>query len=132
MAQRYPRRPGLAAIRALLAEASIGARVVRSELEERFQAFLLNARLPLPQTNQRVEGYEVDCVWPDQRLIVELDGRAVHDTGQAFERDRVRDRVLTAAGWHVIRVTWRQLSEESELLEADLRQLLGQPASRTA
>jgi very-short-patch-repair endonuclease len=125
LVERYPRRPGLAAIRALLKEATIGARVIRSELEERFQSFLLNAGLPLPQTNQLVEGFEVDCVWPDQRLIVELDGRAVHDTFHAFEQDRVRDRVLAAAGWHVIRVTWRQLHEEPQLVEADLRRLLG-------
>jgi very-short-patch-repair endonuclease len=131
LVERYPRRQGLAAIRALLKEASIGARVIRSELEERFQAFLLRAGLPLPQTNQFVEGFEVDCVWPDQGLIVELDGRAVHDTFHAFEQDRIRDRVLAAAGWRVIRVTWRQLHEEPELLEADLRQLLSQPASRT-
>jgi very-short-patch-repair endonuclease/predicted transcriptional regulator of viral defense system len=131
LVERYPRRQGLAAIRALLKEASIGARVIRSELEERFQAFLLRAGLPLPQTNQFVEGFEVDCVWPDQGLIVELDGRAVHDTFHAFEQDRSRDRVLAAAGWRVIRVTWRQLHEEPELLKADLRQLLSQPASRT-
>jgi very-short-patch-repair endonuclease len=131
LAERYPRRPGLAAIRALLEDATIGARVIRSELEERFQSFLLNAGLPLPQTNQFVEGFEVDCIWPDQRLIVELDGRAAHDTFHAFEQDRIRDRVLAAAGWRVIRVTWRQLHEEPELLEADLRALLGQPASRT-
>ena len=131
LVERYPRRPGLAAIRALLAETTIGVRVIRSELEERFQAFLLNAGLPLPQTNQLVEGFEVDCVWPEQRLVVELDGRAAHDTFHAFEQDRIRDRVLAAAGWHVIRVTWRQLHEEPELLEADLRALLGQPASRT-
>jgi very-short-patch-repair endonuclease len=130
LAERYPRRPGLAAIRALLREASIGARVIRSELEERFQAFLLNAGLPLPQTNQRIEGYEVDCVWPDQRLIVELDGHSTHSHTRAFEGDRFRDRRLQAAGWHVIRVTWRQLHEEPELLEADLRRLLGQPARR--
>jgi very-short-patch-repair endonuclease len=131
LAERYPRRAGVAAVKALLEEARLGLNVVRSELEERFQAFLLKAGLPLPRTNQHVEGYEVDCVWPDQRLIVELDGRAVHDTGQGFERDRVRDRALTAAGWHVIRVTWRQLHEEPEHLEADLRLLLDQPASRT-
>lgn len=132
LVERYPRRPGLAAIRALLQEASIGARVIRSELEERFQAFLINAGLPLPQTNRRIEGYEVDCVWPDQRLIVELDGHAFHSPTHAFEDDRARDRRLEAAGWHVIRVTWRQLHEEPALLEADLRQLLDQPASRTA
>lgn len=128
LAERYPRRPGLAAIRALLEEASVGARIIRSELEERFQAFLVNAGLPLPKTNQLVEGYEVDCVWPEQRLIVELDGRAAHDTSHAFERDRERDRALAAAGWRVIRITWRQLEEEPHLVEADLRRLLAAPA----
>jgi very-short-patch-repair endonuclease len=125
LAQRYPRRPGLAAIRALLKEASIGAKIIRSELEERFQDFLLRAGIPLPQTNMVIEGYEVDCVWPDQRVIVELDGHATHSPAHAFEEDRVRDRRLAAAGWRVIRITWRQLQEEPELVEADLRRLLG-------
>jgi very-short-patch-repair endonuclease len=127
---RYRRRPGLATIRALLDEASIGARIIRSELEERFQEFLIRSGLPLPQTNAVVEGYEVDCVWSDQRLIVELDGHASHSPAHAFELDRARDRRLEAAGWRVIRITWRQLEQEPELVEADLRRLL-QPASRT-
>ena len=131
LVERYPRRAGVRAIRMLLSQASIGARVIRSELEERFQAFLLKAGLPLPKTNQRVEGYEVDCVWPEQRLIVELDGHATHSPAHAFEADRARDRKLQAAGWLVIRITWRQLHEEPELVEADLRRLLTQPASRT-
>ena len=45
--ERYPRRPGLAAIRALLQEAN--AAEIMSELEERFQAFLINAGIPLPR-----------------------------------------------------------------------------------
>jgi very-short-patch-repair endonuclease len=121
---RYERRPGLRAVRALLAEAGIGARIIRSELEERFQDFLIRAGLPLPQTNVVIEGYEVDCVWPGQRLIVELDGHASHSPTHAFELDRARDRRLEAAGWRVIRITWRQLHEEPELVEADLRRLL--------
>ena len=124
---RYPRRPGLKAIKALLAEASVGARIIRSELEERFQDFLVRAGLPLPQTNVVIEGYEVDCVWPEQRLIVELDGHASHSPTHAFELDRARDRRLEAAGWRVIRITWRQLEQEPDLVEADLRRLL-QPA----
>src|SRR5204863_5525897 len=44
-------------------------------------------------------------------LVVELDGHAVHGTRTAFERDRARDRAFQAAGWRVIRVTWRQLHE---------------------
>lgn len=121
---RYPRRPGLKAIKALLEEASIGARIIRSELEERFQDFLIRIGLPLPQTNVVIEGYEVDCVWPEQRLIVELDGHATHSPTYAFELDRARDRRLEAAGWHVIRITWRQLELEADLVEADLRRLL--------
>ena len=121
---RYPRRPGLKAIKALLAEASVGARIIRSELEERFQDFLVRAGLPLPQTNVVIEGYEVDCVWPEQRLIVELDGHASHSPTHAFELDRARDRRLEAAGWRVIRITWRQLEQEPDLVEADLRRLL--------
>jgi very-short-patch-repair endonuclease len=129
---RYPRRPGLKAIKALLAEASVGARIIRSELEERFQDFLVRAGLPLPQTNVVIEGYEVDCVWPEQRLIVELDGHASHSPTHAFELDRARDRKLEAAGWRVIRITWRQLEQESELVEADLRRLLQPGESRAA
>jgi very-short-patch-repair endonuclease len=121
---RYPRRPGLKAIKALLAEASVGARIIRSELEERFQDFLVRAGLPLPQTNVVIEGYEVDCVWPNQRVIVELDGHASHSPTHAFELDRARDRRLEAAGWRVIRITWRQLEQEPDLVEADLRRLL--------
>jgi very-short-patch-repair endonuclease len=124
LAERYPRRPGLKALKALLNEASIGAVIFRSELEERFQDFLITAGLPHPQTNVIVEGYEVDCAWPVQRLIVELDGHATHSTAHAFELDRARDRGLEAAGWRVIRITWRQLEQESELVEADLRRLL--------
>jgi very-short-patch-repair endonuclease len=124
LAHRYPRRPGLATVKALLAEASIGAKVIRSELEERFQEFLIRAGLPLPQTNVLIEGYEVDCVWPDRRVIVELDGHATHSPAHAFEIDRARDRRLAAAGWRVIRITWRQLEEEPASVEADLRCLL--------
>jgi very-short-patch-repair endonuclease len=122
---RYRRRPGLARIRALLEEASVGAKIIRSELEERFQDFLIRAGLPLPQTNVLIEDYEVDCAWPEQRVIVELDGHATHSPTHAFEGDRARDRRLEAAGWRVIRITWRQLQEEPELVEADLRRLLG-------
>jgi very-short-patch-repair endonuclease len=124
LAERYPRRPGLKAIKALLSEASLGARIIRSELEERFLDFLIRTGLPLPQTNVVIEGYEVDCVWPEQRLIVELDGHATHSPTYAFELDRARDRRLEAAGWHVIRITWRQLELEADLVEADLRRLL--------
>jgi very-short-patch-repair endonuclease len=90
---------------------------------------LINARgLESPELNAIVEAvgasFECDCVWRRQRLIVELDGRAYHSTAAAFERDRARDRRLQAAGWIVVRVTWRQLREDPESVIADLGALL--------
>jgi very-short-patch-repair endonuclease len=131
LVERYPRKPGTPILKAVFEELLSGLNIVRSEFEERFQAFLLNAGLPRPLTNVRIEGMEVDCAWPDQRLIVELDGRSVHDTAAAFEEDRARDRRLEAAGWRVVRVTWRQLHKTPAELEADLRRLLGLSPRRT-
>jgi very-short-patch-repair endonuclease len=83
--------------------------LTRSEAEARLLALIREAELPQPRTNTRVLGYEVDLLWPSQRLIVEVDGYAFHSSRQAFERDRLRDARLHAAGYTVIRITWRQL-----------------------
>jgi very-short-patch-repair endonuclease len=123
--ERYPRKPGIPILRAVLEEAQRGLHVVRSELEERFQAFLLNADFPMPETNVSIEELEVDCAWRTERLIVELDSRTHHDLADAFEADRVRDRRLEAAGWRVIRITWRQLHDSPREVRRDLHRLLG-------
>jgi very-short-patch-repair endonuclease len=77
--------------------------------------------------NAFVEGFEVDCVWTTQRLVVELDSGRFHLTRTAFERDRERDRILATAGWRVVRVTWRQLTRDPTRLANDLRKLLASP-----
>ena len=132
---RYPRRRGTVNLRAIIDAASLGVAVTRSELEDRFVAFIDHVGLPRPAINACVktsdgDRLEADCVWREQRVIVELDGHAVHATTVAYERDRARDRALTAAGWRVVRVTWRQLHREADQLEADLRTVL-HPARRS-
>ena len=72
------------------------------------------AGLPAPLTNSHVAGLEVDLLWREQRLVVEVDGYAFHVSRAAFERDRRRDARLLAAGYRVLRVTWRQLAHEPE------------------
>ena len=74
--------------------------------------------------NTLVEGFEVDCAWPDARLIVELDGHAFHATRPSFEADRVRDRALQLAGFGVIRITYRELHTNRAQLARDLTTLL--------
>lgn len=122
---RYPRRAGTPAIRALLES---GAGLTRSELEDRFLAFLVKFDLPPPELNAwlHIQGhsFECDCLWRRQSLIVELDGRAFHDTATAFERDRARDRRLHAAGWRVARITWRQLRDDAGAVADDLGKML--------
>ena len=71
-----------------------------------------------------MEGLEVDCVWWRQLVIVELDSRGLHDNAITYERDRARDRTLSAAGWRPVRITWHQLNETPDEVERDLRMLL--------
>ena len=126
---RYPRRRGVAVARAILDDARIGSTITRSELEERFSTFLLHHGLPWPEINANIGfgdgSVECDFVWRAQSLIAELDGHAFHATAADYERDRARDRALSVAGWRVVRITWRQLQDDSARLAADLRRLLG-------
>ncbi len=127
---RYPGRAGTPAINRLLERRDIGRNITKHELELRFLAFLDAHGLPRPHVNTRIHGREVDALWPDHRLIVELDGFATHGTRRAFEEDRARDRALLLAGYRVTRITWRQLTAEPAALAAELELLLKAPRSR--
>jgi hypothetical protein len=128
LVERHPGRRGITSVKAILTGRSAGASVTRSELEERFLAFLDAEGFATPETNGSLwledRWIEADCVWRAESVVVELDSRGFHDTAAAFENDRARDRTLQAAGWRPIRVTWRQLHQEREALAADLRALL--------
>jgi very-short-patch-repair endonuclease len=78
----------------------------------------------MPLVNGFVDGLEVDFHWPAFRPVVETDGSAFHRNPIAFERDRRRDLALEAAGWHVLRISWRQLLEEPEHVATTLAALL--------
>lgn len=125
---RYPGRRGVGVIRAILDDARVGATITRSELEDRFVAFLETTKLPRPELNATLKvaerWVEVDCLWRTQSLIAELDGHAFHASAAAYERDRARDRVLSVAGWRVVRITRRQLHHDAVALAADMRRLL--------
>ena len=114
---RYPNHRGVTALRqTTLAE----PKLTRSEAEHRLLELIRAAQLPEPLTNARVAGYEVDFLWPDHRLVVEVDGYAFHSTRRSFERDRRRDADLTSRGYRVIRLTWRQITAEPEVVIAQL------------
>jgi hypothetical protein len=125
---RYPRRRGASNLRAVLG-AKTPAGITQNDLEELFVEFLDEYGLPRPRLNATlpVRGrlLKPDCMWPEQRLLAELDGREVHRTDKAFEGDRQRDRILLVEEWRSTRITWRQLRDERAEVAADLRGLLG-------
>jgi very-short-patch-repair endonuclease len=104
-------RAGVARLRALLGAAR-DPLLTRSGYERKLVALLRRAGLPLPATNVKVCGHQVDAVWAKQRLVVEFDSYTWHSGREAFEADRRRDQDLLAAGYRVIRVTARQLDRD--------------------
>ena len=123
---RYPRRSGTPALRALLGAGAKG--ITREELEHRFHALVEKFDLPRPLRNQPLtiecRTFYPDAIWPDARLIVELDSRQAHETRSRFDADRERDRLLAIEGWTVVRVTWAHVTADANRLAADLDTLM--------
>lgn len=108
---RYAGRAGAPAVRGIL-EAEGGPALTRSEAEERFLALVRQARLPVPETNVLVAGHEIDFLWREEGVAVEVDGYRYHASRVRFESDRRRAAHLAAHGIHVIPLTWRQVVED--------------------
>jgi very-short-patch-repair endonuclease/predicted transcriptional regulator of viral defense system len=122
---RHRRGRGSAALRAVLDEhRRRGTQLTRSELEERFAALVEAAGLPRPQTNRWIGDFEVDAVWPERRLAVELDGWAFHRDRHAFERDRIKANALIAKGWTVLRYTHDAVVRRPAEIAAQLAAML--------
>jgi very-short-patch-repair endonuclease len=96
-------------------------RPTRSAFEDAFRAFCGRHRLPQPEINAIVAGYEVDAYWPAKRIVAELDGEDYH---QDFEADRAKDADLVEAGHRVIRLTWDRLTSQPQREAARFRRLL--------
>jgi Protein of unknown function (DUF559)/Transcriptional regulator, AbiEi antitoxin len=133
-------RKGAPLLRELLSEGRITEAITRNKLEERFLALCDQVGLPLPRVNAWIPlgsgGVEADFLWENDRLVVETDGRGVHDTSTAFEADRRRDQRLLAAGYRVVRFTWAQVMHEPagvvEVLGALLTRLPSSGQDRSA
>ncbi|MGI8780672.1 MAG: DUF559 domain-containing protein [Solirubrobacteraceae bacterium] len=104
------------------------AEPTRSELERRLLPVLNAAGLPPPLVNHVLRGHMVDFFWPDCRLVVETDGWAAHGHRAAFERDRARDAALHAAGYRVLRFTWRQVRDETLKVTVQIATVLARAA----
>jgi hypothetical protein len=128
---RNPTRPGAKAVKAVLRDHYIGSTATRNENEELLLQITRGLKIPDPECNALIvllDGgppIRPDFVWRKQRVVLETDSKKWHGSRQRMEIDRRRDQRLTAAGWTVIRTTWRQLKYRPHELRPVLLKLLG-------
>ena len=93
----------------------------RSELERRFLRLCKKHGIARPEVNALIDGYLVDFLWRDRRLIVEVDGYEYHRSPRKFESDREQDVVLSTRGWRTLRFTWPQVETREAWVAAAVR-----------
>ncbi len=93
---------GMAGMKAVRRQLRLCCLGTRSE-PERVVARAMSARNFFMEINARVGPYFGDFVDYRARVIVEIDGREFHISGQAFDNDRRRQNRLVLAGWLVLR-----------------------------
>jgi predicted transcriptional regulator of viral defense system len=121
--ERAHGRKRLEALKNAIAQHRPG-QIIRGELEHRFAELRRAGGLMAPETNVPLtikgQTYVIDCLWRDEQIAVELDGRDAHERALAFESDRRRDAALTAIGLRPMRFTWQRVSYDGAEVLADL------------
>jgi hypothetical protein len=95
----------------------------RGHLERLFLRFVADAGLVPPQMNVPFGPYELDALWREAGVVVEIDDWDTHGTREAFEADRARDRAVSVAGLRPVRVTHEDLTTGALALAAQFRAL---------
>jgi very-short-patch-repair endonuclease len=134
--ERCHGRQGTGALRETLVD-HLGPTITRSDAEDRFLEILEEAGLARPKVNCWIpldagSGYRPDFLWPDKRLIVEVDSRTHHSTRRAFVHDRRRDRRLALAGYQTYRYPARDLFDRPAAVVEELQRLLAAASRMTA
>lgn len=98
-----------------------------SEAESLFVRLMRKGKLPqgirqAPRAG--IRGGRVDFYYPDQNLVIEIDGRKFHAGRIEQKRDKRYDNELNIRGKRVLRLTWEDLmTEETYVLDVVARAL---------
>ena len=105
-------------------------RPTRSWLEDMFRRFTVRHGLPMPAISAILShnGREVDALYREQRLIIEVDSWKFHSSRASFERDRAKDADALAHGYRTLRVTDERLTSDGAQEAARIRRILAAPA----
>jgi very-short-patch-repair endonuclease len=111
--------PGSANLRAALNHHTPGHGETKSQLERRFRSLLIRHRIDLPLRNEPLGPWTIDCLWPDRRVAVELDGRQ-HERPNQADSDDDRDLWLRRNRYVARRYGARQIRSRQDEVIADL------------
>jgi len=76
----------------------LGVDDLRSKAERSLRDWSRRAGLPHPTLNAQLGPWRVDALWPDHKLVVEINGYAAHSSPWAHDRDHRKERFLLGAG----------------------------------
>jgi Protein of unknown function (DUF559) len=117
-------RPGSAKLRAALERHRPELALTRSRLEVMFFEICEDHGWERPELNEDIAGWQVDALWRDKRIAVELDGHGNHHSPAQRRRDRQKDLELRAAGFTPVRYSEEQLVRRADVV-ADIGRLRG-------
>jgi hypothetical protein len=124
---RTPGRHGIPLLKAVIARHE-GPIKFRSGGERIVLGLLNRGRLPKPEVNGIAEGREIDFLYREPKVAIELDGGQAHGTPAAVDNDRRKDAYMRSKGYVVLRYSWWQIEEEPEAVLAEIAATL---AART-
>ena len=94
----------------------------KSRLERMFLEICEQQGWPMPEVNEYVAAWEVDALWRDKKIAIELDGHGNHHTPAQRRRDRRKEMALRKAGLTPVRYSEEQLEERTDVI-ADVNRM---------
>jgi very-short-patch-repair endonuclease len=107
-----------------------GLAVPLTVLERQFLKVVRSGDLDEPEKQAIVPSdtsrtWRLDFVYPDNKVLIEVDGRRWHAGRRQAKSDRHRDNVMNVRGWTVLRFTWEDVMNDPEYVIEQLRRALG-------
>ena len=117
-----PRQPGLKILKQTLDRRNFV--MTHTELERRFVPLAFDAGFTKPITQRYLGTNRVDFIWPELRLVVEVDGLTYHRTPAQQAKDIVAMNGYAGRGFQTMRFTHEQVRYEPDYVRDTLRGVL--------
>lgn len=107
-----------------------GLAVPLTVLERQFLRVVRSGGLDEPEKQVNMESdtsktWRIDFVYPQHKVIIEVDGRRWHAGRQQGKSDRHRNNVMSVRGWIVLRFTWEDVMNDPGYVIEQVRRALG-------